>query len=185
MDRKDDHRSRTQRVRSGKTPDDEDHLAADTDPPQDRSRSPPSTPPAGEHRTSNHEGRRERSPIRPSPRHQLLPSSRPIGPSPTTASRARDNTTSARRGVNPPTQPKGADPPAREPVSTGPAMELLEGEDEAAQMSRIMGFADFRSTKNTKVPGNDKNYGVSKVKKTEYRQYMNRVGGFNRPLDST
>jgi U4/U6.U5 tri-snRNP-associated protein 3 len=23
---------------------------------------------------------------------------------------------------------------------------------------------------------------VSKVKKAEYRQYMNRVGGFNRPL---
>ena len=55
-------------------------------------------------------------------------------------------------------------------------------EDEEAQMQRMMGFKGFRSTKNTKVPGNDKNYGVSKVKKTEYRQYMNRVGGFNRAL---
>ena len=45
-----------------------------------------------------------------------------------------------------------------------------------------MGFGKFRTTKNTKVPGNDKNYAVSKVKKAEYRQYMNRVGGFNRPL---
>jgi U4/U6.U5 tri-snRNP-associated protein 3 len=64
-------------------------------------------------------------------------------------------------------------------------MELLEGEDEEAMLKRIMGFAGFRSTKNTKVPGNDKNYAVNKVKKTEYRQYMNRVGGFNRPLSPT
>lgn len=56
-------------------------------------------------------------------------------------------------------------------------------EDELeAQMKRVIGFSKFRTTKNTKVPGNDKNYGVRKEKKTEYRQYMNRVGGFNRPL---
>jgi U4/U6.U5 tri-snRNP-associated protein 3 len=52
----------------------------------------------------------------------------------------------------------------------------------AAQMQALMGFGGFRSTKNTKVPGNDKLYGVRKEKKTQYRQYMNRVGGFNRPL---
>lgn len=57
-----------------------------------------------------------------------------------------------------------------------------EDEDSEAEMARVMGFKGFRSTKNTKVPGNDKNYAVSKVKKAEYRQYMNRVGGFNRPL---
>lgn len=61
----------------------------------------------------------------------------------------------------------------------------LEDEDSETEMQRIMGFKDFRTTKNTKVPGNDKNYGVSKVKKSEYRQYMNRVGGFNRPLSPT
>jgi U4/U6.U5 tri-snRNP-associated protein 3 len=58
----------------------------------------------------------------------------------------------------------------------------VEDEDSEAEMARVMGFKNFRSTKNTKVPGNDKNYAVSKVKKAEYRQYMNRVGGFNRPL---
>jgi hypothetical protein len=52
-------------------------------------------------------------------------------------------------------------------------------------MKRLMGFVGFKSTKNTKVPGNDKLYGVRKDKKTEYRQYMNRVGGFNRPLSPT
>lgn len=55
-------------------------------------------------------------------------------------------------------------------------------EDEMeAQMRKAMGFSRFRTTKNTKVPGNDI-YGVRKEKKIEYRQYMNRQGGFNRPL---
>lgn len=57
-----------------------------------------------------------------------------------------------------------------------------EDEDsETAQIRQMMGFAKFKSTKNTKVPGN--NVGaIRREKKTEYRQYMNRVGGFNRPL---
>lgn len=66
------------------------------------------------------------------------------------------------------------------------AMDLVpvEGEDEEAAMKRVMGFGTFRTTKNTKVPGNQI-YGVRKEKKTTYRQYMNRVGGFNRPLSPT
>ncbi|KAI9772840.1 MAG: hypothetical protein M1840_008722 [Geoglossum simile] len=59
----------------------------------------------------------------------------------------------------------------------------LEGGDESndvqAQMRALMGFKDFGTTKQKKVPGNNI-YGVRKDKKTEYRQ--NRVGGFNRPL---
>ncbi|GMF78179.1 unnamed protein product [Aspergillus oryzae] len=47
------------------------------------------------------------------------------------------------------------------------------GDDVEEMMRRSMGFTKFRSTKNTKVPGNDV-YGVRKEKKTEYRQYMNR-----------
>ncbi|KAJ5166427.1 uncharacterized protein N7482_005208 [Penicillium canariense] len=50
-----------------------------------------------------------------------------------------------------------------------------------AMMRKSMGFTRFRTTKNTKVPGNDI-YGVRKEKTSEYRQYMNRTGGFNRPL---
>lgn len=62
---------------------------------------------------------------------------------------------------------------------------MVDGEiDEDALMRRLMGFSMFKSTKNTKVPGNQI-YGVRKEKKTEYRQYMNRVGGFNRPLSPT
>ncbi|CEL01700.1 Putative U4/U6.U5 tri-snRNP-associated protein 3 [Aspergillus calidoustus] len=56
-----------------------------------------------------------------------------------------------------------------------------EEDDIEVLMRRSLGFSKFRSTKNTKVPGNNI-YGVRKEKKTEYRQYMNRQGGFNRPL---
>ncbi|PYH94249.1 DUF1777-domain-containing protein [Aspergillus ellipticus CBS 707.79] len=56
-----------------------------------------------------------------------------------------------------------------------------DDDDIEVMMRRSMGFSKFRSTKNTKVPGNNV-YGVRKEKKTEYRQYMNRQGGFNRPL---
>ena len=55
-------------------------------------------------------------------------------------------------------------------------------DDETWEMAQVMGFAGFKSTKNTKVPGNDKNFGVRKDKQMEARQYMNRQGGFNRPL---
>jgi U4/U6.U5 tri-snRNP-associated protein 3 len=57
----------------------------------------------------------------------------------------------------------------------------VEVDDGLAAMQAMMGFGGFGTTKNTKVVGN--NVGaVRKEKKTEYRQYMNRVGGFNRPL---
>ncbi|KAJ5545495.1 hypothetical protein N7535_006119 [Penicillium sp. DV-2018c] len=55
-------------------------------------------------------------------------------------------------------------------------------EDEMeALMRKAMGFTRFRTTKNSKIPGNQI-YAVRKEKKIEYRQYMNRQGGFNRPL---
>lgn len=61
--------------------------------------------------------------------------------------------------------------------------QALDSEEEMVnQMYQTMGFKGFKSTKNTKVPGNDKLYAVRKEKKIEYRQYMNRPGGFNRPL---
>ncbi|KAI9656366.1 MAG: hypothetical protein M1831_004618 [Alyxoria varia] len=59
---------------------------------------------------------------------------------------------------------------------------MTDEDREIKAMRKVMGFNNFRSTKNTKVPGNDKLYAVRKESKTEYRQYMNRQGGFNRPL---
>lgn len=56
-----------------------------------------------------------------------------------------------------------------------------EVDDEEAAMQAMMGFSGFNSTKGKKVAGNNAG-AVRKEKKTEYRQYMNRQGGFNRPL---
>lgn len=53
--------------------------------------------------------------------------------------------------------------------------------DEAAMM-KALGFNSFNSTKGKKVEGNDVG-AVHVIKKRSYRQYMNRKGGFNRPLD--
>ncbi|KAI9149433.1 U4/U6.U5 tri-snRNP-associated protein 3-like protein [Paramyrothecium foliicola] len=57
----------------------------------------------------------------------------------------------------------------------------VEGADDMAAMQAMLGFGGFGSTKGKKIAGNDAG-GVRKEKKTEYRQYMNRQGGFNRPL---
>lgn len=60
----------------------------------------------------------------------------------------------------------------------------VEVDPDIAAMQATMGFGGFGSTQNKKVPGNNVS-AVRKEKKTEYRQYMNRVGGFNRPLSPT
>lgn len=59
----------------------------------------------------------------------------------------------------------------------------LEGKTEDEQeMMRLMGFCSFDTTKGKKVDGNDVGT-VHVILKRKYRQYMNRKGGFNRPLD--
>ena len=50
-------------------------------------------------------------------------------------------------------------------------------------MMKIMGFSGFNTTKNKKVENNDSG-AVHTHSKRKYRQYMNRKGGFNRPLDA-
>ncbi|KAJ3796699.1 hypothetical protein GGU11DRAFT_118219 [Lentinula aff. detonsa] len=55
-------------------------------------------------------------------------------------------------------------------------------EDENDAMMAMMGVAGFGSTKGKHVEGNQE--GSVNVKKSRtWRQYMNRRGGFNRPLD--
>lgn len=49
-------------------------------------------------------------------------------------------------------------------------------------MMKTMGFCGFDTTKGKKVDGNDSG-AVHVILKRKYRQYMNRKGGFNRPLD--
>lgn len=50
-------------------------------------------------------------------------------------------------------------------------------------MMKLMGFASFDSTKGKKVDGSVNAYAINVSQKRKYRQYMNRKGGFNRPLD--
>lgn len=57
----------------------------------------------------------------------------------------------------------------------------LEEDGEMDAMAAMMGFGGFGTTKGKKIAGNNMG-AISKEKKTEYRQYMNRNGGFNRPL---
>lgn len=53
---------------------------------------------------------------------------------------------------------------------------------EEQEMMKAMGFCGFDTTKGKKVDGNDAGE-VHVILKRKYRQYMNRKGGFNRPLD--
>ncbi len=65
--------------------------------------------------------------------------------------------------------------------------EELRGLDEEEQMNLFMGFGDFSTTKGKAVKDNHTTSArgaVAKNKARKYRQYMNRKGGFNRPLDN-
>ncbi|XP_056642101.1 U4/U6.U5 small nuclear ribonucleoprotein 27 kDa protein [Diorhabda carinulata] len=66
------------------------------------------------------------------------------------------------------------------PVVTAADLEGKTAEEQ--EMMRIMGFCNFDTTKGKKVGGNDVG-AVHVILKRKYRQYMNRKGGFNRPLD--
>mmetsp|Transcript_901 Transcript_901/g.1754 ORF Transcript_901/g.1754 Transcript_901/m.1754 type:complete len:172 (+) Transcript_901:86-601(+) len=61
-----------------------------------------------------------------------------------------------------------------------------ELDDEQRQMMQMMGFGGFGTTKGKSVGDNQTSAAkgaASKNKGRKYRQYMNRKGGFNRPLD--
>ncbi|KAL2092190.1 hypothetical protein ACEWY4_011988 [Coilia grayii] len=55
--------------------------------------------------------------------------------------------------------------------------------EEEIEMMKLMGFGSFDSSKGKKVDGSVNAYAVNVTMKRKYRQYMNRKGGFNRPLD--
>ncbi|XP_027889267.1 U4/U6.U5 small nuclear ribonucleoprotein 27 kDa protein [Xiphophorus couchianus] len=62
--------------------------------------------------------------------------------------------------------------------------EDMEGKtEEEIEMMKTMGFGSFDTTKGKKTDGSVNAYAVNVSMKRKYRQYMNRKGGFNRPLD--
>ncbi|KAF0986689.1 hypothetical protein HZS_6110 [Henneguya salminicola] len=58
----------------------------------------------------------------------------------------------------------------------------IEQIDDEEIMKKMMGFTSFDTTKQKKVIGNVDTFVLQK-KARKYRQYMNRPGGFNKPLD--
>lgn len=74
---------------------------------------------------------------------------------------------------------------AKQEVERPNAMSLLSEEE---QMKLLLGFEGFDSTKGKEVDENAKSAATGTARrenKREYRQYMNRRGGFNRPLDKS
>jgi hypothetical protein len=61
---------------------------------------------------------------------------------------------------------------------------VVEEANEEDLMAQMMGFSAFDSTAGQEVPGNAHTGESRCQKQRKYRQYMNRKGGFNRPLDS-
>ncbi|KAG7298492.1 hypothetical protein JYU34_018124 [Plutella xylostella] len=105
--------------------------------------------------------RRRRSPERrrsPSPRRRRSPS-----PGPSTTFVPKQKKTFGERPIVTPADLEGKSP-------------------EEQEMLKVMGFCGFDTTKGKKVEDNVEG-DVHVVLKRKYRQYMNRKGGFNRPLD--
>lgn len=133
--------------------------------------------------TANYRDDRRRSASPPS-----LPSALPTRPHPENSSRKPQSdatrSPSPRRDRDP--KRKNA-PPSPSKMDQDEYDEDIEVEgqgdddDGLAAMQAMMGFGGFGTTKGKKVVGNNAG-GVRKEKKSEYRQYMNRQGGFNRPL---
>lgn len=60
----------------------------------------------------------------------------------------------------------------------------MEGKSaEEIEMLQVMGFTGFDTTKNKHVDGACNAFAINIQQKRKYRQYMNRKGGFNKPLD--
>ncbi|KAG9333059.1 hypothetical protein JZ751_013844 [Albula glossodonta] len=68
-------------------------------------------------------------------------------------------------------------------TGAAPEEDLQGKTEEEIEMMKIMGFATFDSTKGKKTDGSVNAHAVNVSQKRKYRQYMNRKGGFNRPLD--
>ncbi|XP_055337585.1 U4/U6.U5 small nuclear ribonucleoprotein 27 kDa protein-like [Paramacrobiotus metropolitanus] len=93
--------------------------------------------------------------------------------------RERDSDRGKDRGP-PPEKPVNRHASEEKLVFSGTSGIAMDDDEEA--MVAMMGFTSFDSTKGKKVEGNDTGMAAVAVKR-KYRQYMNRRGGFNRPLD--
>jgi len=147
---------------------------------RDRSRSRDKDRSSKDFRTErSHRRSRSRSPLRDGGSGSVRTRSPPRRSDHDRGARPREPT-KAEEGRSTPKAKPGPPTDTGKPSVNGDSMAVDE-DDEDALLRKMMGFTTFKTTQNTKIPGNQI-YGVRKEKKTEYRQYMNRVGGFNRPL---
>lgn len=112
---------------------------------------------------------------------------RPPPPPPTNrGDRSPRGTQQAPRDTRPAYRPLREDKDERPGRDDAKSKVQSTEQDEADEdgMAAMMGFAGFGSTKGEKVKGNEGGAVAKPPKKVEYRQYMNRPGGFNRPLDN-
>uniref|UniRef100_A0A4W5RNY3 U4/U6.U5 small nuclear ribonucleoprotein 27 kDa protein n=1 Tax=Hucho hucho TaxID=62062 RepID=A0A4W5RNY3_9TELE len=73
---------------------------------------------------------------------------------------------------------------AKEPLAFSSPQATLKGKtEEEIEMMKIMGFGNFDTTKGRKTDGAVNAHVINVSQKRKYRQYVNRKGGFNRPLD--
>ncbi|KAK0054671.1 U4/U6.U5 small nuclear ribonucleoprotein 27 kDa protein-like isoform X1 [Biomphalaria pfeifferi] len=147
--------------------------------PRSRSRSPPSKRDRRRSRSRSRDRRhrkkrsRSRSPRHraSSPRHRSRSNSpRRRSPTPPKRSKEIENSKSDKKNST------ASDATAVDETK------LAGLDEEQLNMMKLMGFANFDSSKGKKVEGNDVS-AVNLQRKRRYRQYMNRRGGFNRPLD--
>ncbi|KAH9524587.1 U4/U6.U5 small nuclear ribonucleoprotein [Bulinus truncatus] len=146
--------------------------------PRSRSRSPQSKRDRRRSRSRSRDRRHRKKRSRSrSPRHRSSPPRH----------RSRSNSP-RRRSPTPPKKAKEIESAKSEKKVSAPTESTaldtkLDGlDEEQMSMMKLMGFANFDTTKGKKVDGNEIS-AVNLQRKRRYRQYMNRRGGFNRPLD--
>lgn len=136
-----------------------------------RSRSP--SPHRRKHRSKSRERDRDRR-RRPSPKRRSIDRERDRG-----RDRDRDRLSRKHYSRSRSRSPVRSKKYERPTVSTA---DLQNKTNDEQEMLKVMGFCTFDTTKGKQVEGNDAG-AVHVILKRKYRQYMNRKGGFNRPLD--
>ncbi|XP_043546815.1 U4/U6.U5 small nuclear ribonucleoprotein 27 kDa protein-like [Chiloscyllium plagiosum] len=102
--------------------------------------------------------------------------------------RSRSRSPHRRRSRSPRRHKSSSVSPSRQKDQESKDREISEADmegktEEEIELLRVMGFDAFDTTKGKKLEGSVNAYAVNVQQKRKYRQYMNRKGGFNRPLD--
>ncbi|XP_071827500.1 uncharacterized protein [Apostichopus japonicus] len=103
--------------------------------------------------------------------------------------RRRRSISPRRRTISSSPEPSGSDKTTDAPAPVKDDRKKIDEEtletmsEEDKEMYKIMGFVNFDTTKGKKTAESTNADAAQILEKRKYRQYMNRRGGFNRPLD--